>query len=51
MRNSTHAYFDGGVETGARECVVIFGVDNDLHHIVCVAFEHLLARPIALPVP
>lgn len=46
-----NTYFDGGVETSTSECVVVFRVDDDLHHIMCVALEHLLACPVAFPVP
>lgn len=51
MSKGLYTYFDGGIETGAGECVVVFRVDYDLHDVVCVTLEHLLARPVALPVP
>ncbi len=44
-------HFDGLVERGAREGVVIFRVDHDLHDVVSVALEDLLAGPLVIPVP
>ena len=44
-------YLDGSVQGCTCKLVVVFGVDNDLHHIMGVALEHLTALPFSVPVP
>ena len=48
---SADANLDSAIEGRTGECVVVFGVDDDLHDVVRVALEHLRARPLLLPVP
>ena len=43
--------FDGSVERTARKGVVVLWVDNNLHDVVGVSFEHLGTDPFLLPVP
>lgn len=47
----TSTYLHSRVKTGTGECVVVFRVDHDLHNVVGVPLEHLLAGPVAVPVP
>jgi len=42
---------DSSVKRTARKRVVVFRVDNDLHHVVSVTLEHLRANPLLLPIP
>lgn len=49
QRTLTH--LDNAVEGGRGEGVVVLGIDDDLHHVVGVALEHLLAAPLLVPVP
>ena len=44
-------YLDCSVQRSTGECIVVFGVDDDLHHVVGVALKHLGTRPFLLPVP
>ena len=44
-------YLHCSVKGSRSEGIVIFRVDYDLHHVMCVAFKDLLARPVAVPVP
>ena len=37
---------DGAVERGGRELVVIFRVDDDLHHVMRVSLKRLNACPL-----
>lgn len=39
--NGPKYYLDGSVERRGCEGVVVFRVDNDLHHVVSVALENL----------
>ena len=50
-RGAELPHLDGLVERGRGERVVVLGVEDDLHDVVRVALEDLLARPLVLPVP
>ena len=43
--------FNSSVERGTGKLVVVFWVEDDHHHVVAVAFEHLATLPLLLPVP
>lgn len=42
---------DSAVQGAASKGVVVLGVDDDLHDIVCVSLKHLGAAPLLVPVP
>lgn len=39
------------VQRSTGKLVVVFGVEDDVHHIVTVTPKHLNTRPLFLPVP
>jgi hypothetical protein len=45
------SYLNSAIKWCTGESVIVLGVYNNLHHIVRVAFEHLLTRPLFVPVP
>lgn len=47
----SEAHLDRSVQRGAGKLVVVLGVDDNLHDVVRVSFEHLRARPLLVPVP
>jgi len=51
IRISVLTYLDGSVQRCTRKLVVVLGVDDNLHDVVCVALKYLTAGPFLLPVP
>lgn len=48
---ANRVYLNCPVQGGTGKLVVVLGVDDNLHDIVCVTLKHLAARPLLLPVP
>lgn len=44
-------YLDSPIERCRRESIGILGVENELHDVVGVPFEHLNALPVLVPIP
>ena len=42
---------DSSVERAAGERVVVLWINNNLHDVMCVTFEHLSTDPLLFPVP
>ena len=44
-------YPDRFIQASTGESVGVFGVEDNLHYIMCVSFKRLSAGPVLVPIP